>query len=81
MKLQKKIEDIKFNSCDVFGKEMFVSEEIVMSSGAGWYIGSVCKDPDCNGMIVPFDRYTDYYATPEDAVKYCGYMLPEEVVQ
>ena len=38
-------------------------------SSRWWYVGSVCKDPDCGGMIVPFDRYTDYYATPEDVAK------------
>ena len=54
---------------------MPVSENIVMASAAGWYVGAVCKDPDCGGMIVPFDRYTDYYATPEDVVKYCGTLL------
>ena len=49
-----------------------------MASAAGWYVGAVCKDPDCGGMIVPFDRYTDYYATQEDVVKYCGVFLEEE---
>ena len=73
MKIQKKIEDIKF-----YGTEMPVSENIVMASAAGWYVGAVCKDPDCYGMIVPFDRYTDYFATPEDVVKYCGALLEEE---
>ena len=79
MKIQKKIEDIKFTNCNVYGTEMPVSENIVMASAAGWYVGAVCKDPDCGGMIVPFDRYTDYYATPEDVVKYCGTLLDEEV--
>ena len=36
-----------------------VSEPIVMAA-AGWYVGAICKDPDCDGMIVPFNRYTDY---------------------
>tara|TARA_B000000532_G_C18543863_1_gene266900 strand:- start:154 stop:378 length:225 start_codon:yes stop_codon:yes gene_type:complete len=67
MKIQKKIEEIKFTDCDVWGTVMPVSENIVMASAAGWYVGAVCKDPDCGGMIVPFDRYTDYYATPEEA--------------
>ena len=35
------------------------------ASAAGWYVGAICKDPDCDGMIVPFDRYTDYYDTRE----------------
>ena len=75
MKIQKEIKDIKFTECDVYGTKMPVSENIVMSSAAGWYVGSVCKDPDCGGMIVPFDRYTDYYATPEDVAKNCAIFL------
>ena len=67
MQIQKKIEDIKFTPMTVFGEEMEVSEDIVMASAAGWYVGAVCKDPDCGGMVVPYDRYTDYYATPEEA--------------
>ena len=67
MQIQKKIEDITFTPMTVFGEEMEVSENIVMASAAGWYVGAVCKDPDCGGMVVPYDRYTDYYATPEEA--------------
>jgi len=67
MQIQKDIEDIKFTTQDVYGEEMEVSEEIVMASAAGWYVGAICKDPDCDGMIVPFDRYTGYCATPEEA--------------
>ena len=69
MKIQKEIKDIKFTECDVYGTKMPVSENIIMSSAAGWYVGSVCKDPDCGGMIVPFDRYTDYCETSGDAEK------------
>ena len=75
MKIQKDIKDVKFTECDVYGTKMPVSENIIMSSAAGWYVGSVCKDPDCGGMIVPFDRYTDYYATPEDVAKHCAVFL------
>ena len=64
MKILKKLKDIKF-----YATEMPVSENIVMASAAGWYIGAVCKDPDCGGMIVPFDRYSDYYETPEEVKK------------
>ena len=32
-------------------------------------------------MIVPFDRYTDYYATPEDVEKYCGTLLENCVMK
>ena len=78
MKILKKIEDVNFTTVNILGTEMPVSENIVMASAAGWYVGAVCKDPDCGGMIVPFDRYTDYYATPEDVVKYCGVFLEEE---
>ena len=60
MQIAKNIKDIEFNDTNVWGTEMPVSEPIVMASAAGWYVGAVCKDPDCGGMIVPFDRYTDY---------------------
>ena len=69
MQIQKDIEDIKFTTRDVYGEEMEVSEEIVMASAAGWYVGAICKDPDLDGMITPFDRYTHYVATPEEAQK------------
>ena len=70
MQTQKKIEDIKFTKVvppSVFGSEMEVSEDIVMASAAGWYVGAICKEDD--GFIQPYDRYTDYYATPEEAAK------------
>ena len=67
MQILKDIQDIKFNKQDVFGTEMVVSEPIVMASAAGWYVGKVCKDPDCGGMVVPYDRYTGYYASSEEA--------------
>lgn len=69
MQIQKKIEEIKFHTVDVYGTEMPVSEEIVMASAAGWYVGAVCKDPECGGMVVPFDRYSEYFATPEEAAQ------------
>ena len=68
MKVQKKIEDIKFTPMTIFGEEMEVSENIVMASAAGWYVGSICKEND--GFIQPYDRYTDYFATPEEASKF-----------
>jgi hypothetical protein len=43
-----------------------------MASAAGWYVGAICKDPELDGMVVPFDRYTDYVATPEEAEKMLG---------
>ena len=66
MKIQKKIEDIEFTPMTVFGEEMEVSENIVMASAAGWYVGAICKE---GGFIQPYDRYTDYFATPEEASK------------
>ena len=66
MQIQKKIEDIKFTPMTVFGEEMEVSEDIVMASAAGWYVGAICKE---GGFIQPYDRYTDYYATPEELQK------------
>ena len=68
MKIAKNIKDIEFKNTNVWGTEMPVSEPIVMASAAGWYVGAICKDPDCDGMIVPFDRYTDYM-TQENAQK------------
>ena len=68
MKIQKKIEDIEFTPMTLFGEEMQVSENIVMASAAGWYVGSICKED--NGFILPYDRYTDYFATPEEASKF-----------
>lgn len=67
MQIQKKIEDITFTPMTLFGEEMEVSENIVMASAAGWYVGAICKEDD--GFIQPYDRYTDYYATPEEAAK------------
>ena len=67
MKIQKKIEDINFTTVNVYGTEMPVSDPIVMASAAGWYVGAICKDPECGGMIVPYDRYSEYFATPEEA--------------
>ena len=68
MEFAKNIKEIKFKDTNVYGTEMPVSEPIVMASAAGWYVGAICKDPDCDGMIVPFDRYTDYM-TQESAQK------------
>ena len=67
MKIQKKIEDIEFTPMTIFGEEMEVSENIVMASAAGWYVGAICKE---GGFIQPYDRYTDYFATPEEASKF-----------
>ena len=64
MQILKDIQDITFNKRDVFGTEMEVSAPIVMKSGAGWYVGAVCRE---DGMVQPFDRYT-YYMSLDEAI-------------
>ena len=66
MKFAKNIKDIEFNDTNVYGTWMPVSEPIVMASAAGWYVGAICKE---DGMVMPYGRYTGYYATPEEAAK------------
>ena len=66
MQILKDIEEIKFNKRDVYGTEMEVSEPIVMSSAAGWYVGAICKE---GGIIQPFDRYTYYMSLDEAHVE------------
>ena len=68
MKFAKNIKEIEFNTVTMYGEEIELSEPIVMASAAGWYVGAICKDPDCDGMIVPYNRYTDYM-TQENAQK------------
>ena len=63
MKILKDTKNIKFNTSGV-------SEPIVMASAAGWYVGSIDKS---EGFIQPYDRYTDYVATPEEAQKLLDY--------
>ena len=71
MKLMKELKDIKFNTTDVYGSKMEVSEPIVMASAAGWYVGKVCKTDLFNDgsqfIVEPYDRFTDYFATSEEA--------------
>ena len=67
MKIQKEIEDIKFHTTTLGGEELEVSENIVMASAAGWYVGAICKSPELDGMIEPYDRFTHYVSTPEEA--------------
>ena len=67
MKIQKEIKDIMFNKSpiDVDGSTyMEISEPIVMASAAGWYVGKICKE---DGFVEPYDRFTEYFATPEEA--------------
>ena len=64
MKFAKKIEDIKFEKINSYGEWIEVSEPIVMASAAGWYVGKICKG---EYGIEPYDRFTEYFATPEEA--------------
>ena len=74
MKIHKDINDIKFTRRKAFGEVLEISEPIVMASAAGWYVGSVYKEPECDGMIAPYRRDTHYVATPEQAEQ----LLPKE---
>ena len=41
------------------GCSIEISEDVVMRSNAGFYVGSACKHYDCcPGLIEPNDRYT-----------------------
>ena len=64
MKILKNIEDINLTTQNVYGSDMKVSEDIVMASAAGWYVGTVCKE---FGFIQPFDRHTGYFKTSDEA--------------
>ena len=64
MKFAKNIKEIKFNTVTMYGEEIELSEPIVMASAAGWYVGKVCKE---DGFVQPYDRFTEYFATPEEA--------------
>jgi len=64
MKFAKNIKDIEFNTVTMYGEEIELSEPIVMASAAGWYVGKVCKE---DGFVQPYDRFTEYFATPEEA--------------
>ena len=86
MEFAKNIKEIKFNDTNVYGTEMPVSEPIVMASAAGWYVGAICKDEECDGMIVPYDRYTEYMTkeqaqvvldTPEEEGGFKGHPFAE----
>jgi hypothetical protein len=59
MQIQKQIKDIQFDNDGV-------SEAIVMASAAGWYVGKI---DNSEGFISPYNRYSGYFATPEEAQK------------
>ena len=59
MQFTKEIKDIQFDNDGV-------SEAIVMASAAGWYVGKIDKS---EGFIQPYNRYSEYFATSEEAQK------------
>ena len=59
MQFKKQIKDIQFDDDGV-------SEAIVMASAAGWYVGKI---DNSEGFIQPYNRYSEYFATPEEAQK------------
>mgnify|MGYP001057975626 FL=1 len=59
MQFTKEIKDIQFDNDGV-------SEAIVMASAAGWYVGKI---DNSEGFIQPYNRYSEYFATPEEAQK------------
>ena len=46
---------------------MKISELQVLKSGAGFYIGRTCEDPDYPGLQEPYSRESGYYRTREAA--------------
>lgn len=58
-----------------------VSEEIIMASAAGWYLGSVMVEemPEITegGILVPYARHTPYMSK-EQAEKYYRYNQESE---
>ena len=61
MKFMKKFEDIKFNKVVSYGEEIEVSEDIVMASAAGWYVGAICKE---DGIVMPYDLSLIHISEP-----------------
>ena len=49
----------------------------VMKSNAGYYIGRMCYDKDCNATV-PYDRMTKYYTNKAEAVKILGEVKSKE---
>jgi len=46
-----------------------LSEFHVMTSPAGFYIGTTAPDPECGGMVTPYSRESIYFATEEEATE------------
>ena len=59
-----KSDEIVFVETVSYGETLMVSQPLVMASAAGWYVGQVYKE---NGWVMPYDRLSGYFATPEEA--------------
>lgn len=48
---------------------MRISPKQVLKSNAGYYIGTLCNDPDIgeDNVIFPYERLSGYYPTHEGA--------------
>ena len=57
--------------CPVEKKVEILSPPQIMKSNAGYYVGRMCYDEDCNA-IVKYDRMTEYYTDKAEAVKKLG---------
>lgn len=59
-----KSDEIVFTETVSYGETLMVSQPLVMASAAGWYVGQVYKEYGC---VLPYDRLSEYFATPEEA--------------
>ena len=57
---------------------MEISEYRVLQSGAGYYVGRTCADPECGGFHVPYDRASGYFLTKEAAEDHLNRHFKEE---
>ena len=67
MELAQNYDDIQWTEVEEYnnGTKLLISEPLVMSSAAGWYVGQICKEDD---FPMPFDRFTEYMSK-EDALE------------
>ena len=66
-----KIIDYWTEVCPVEKTVELLSPPQVMKSSAGYYIGRMCYDKDCNATV-PYDRMSEYYTDKAEAVKILG---------
>ena len=63
--------------CPVEKTVEIISPPHVMRSNAGYYIGRMCYDKNCNATV-PYDRITKYYTNKAEAVKVLGKVKMKE---